>query len=94
MLGGFFEIKIDNRYANDLLKSNIARLVAGGSPLEIVHIKKIEEQIVSGSNYRFTGTFKKGGAETECVVKIFDQPWTGKIKLEADCGGEKIVSAR
>lgn len=94
MLGGFYEIKIDDRYANSLLKSNIARLVAGGSPLEIVQIKKIEEQIVAGSNYRFTGTFKKGGAETECVVTIFDQPWTGTIELEAECGGEKIVTAR
>lgn len=92
-VGGATDIPVDDATVNDILKSNIERLVCGdGTAFAVVSIKSITKQIVAGIKYEITGSFKKSGKATDCMISIWYRSWLDdaneKTKIKADCGTE------
>lgn len=92
-------MNVDDAALNDLLKANIARLIAGdGTALELITITKATSQVVAGIKYEATGSFKHGGKTTECVITIWHRSWLDdaneKTKLKAECEGHLSLTPK
>lgn len=85
---------MEDPIVNDLLKENLARLVSGDSKLEVVTVKNITKQLVAGTRYDITGSFKMGDKISDCVVSMWYRSWLNdaneKVKIKAECGEESV----
>lgn len=95
--GGPTPLAIDDKVANEILKTHLARLVSGtGSAVTLVSIKSISQKVVAGTLYEYVGKFKLGGKEVECHVSAWSRPWiedaNEKLKIKAECGEEKVAT--
>lgn len=91
------EIPSDDKYAHELLSSNLERLVTGsGLRLELVGVKSILRKVVAGWLYEISGTFMLGGHDTECIVSIWSRPWyddpIDQVHLKATCGSDTLMA--
>lgn len=79
----FNAIKKDSNYADEV----------GSQRICVTKIHSVEQQVVSGMNYRFhvdgclvDATTDDGSCPKDCtkkgyVIQVYDQPWTHKIKV-------------
>jgi hypothetical protein len=94
-VGGANTIALDDKPANEIINTNLARLVSGdGSSVTVVSIKSITQKVVAGSLYEYKGTFKVDKKETECTISAWSRPWLDdaneKLKIKAACGSVNL----
>merc|ERR1712008_612984 len=78
-VGGWSEGDINDVEYSALLEEVYYPVSIGA---ENLHLIKIETQLVSGVNYKYT--FTVGNSNSMCYVIIYHQPWTQTKRIMAD----------
>lgn len=86
----------DHSAVKELLDAHLHRLDTGSdSPLELVEIKSVTQQVVAGIKYVVDGTFKIGSDEKECRIEVWHRAWipgNEGTQLEGKCGEDRLLT--
>lgn len=79
--GGPKEIPLDDPRIPRLTELAVSGINGNGANKELVEVKKVTTQVVSGTLTKLILSVKEGNTEEICKVSIWEQPWLNKTEV-------------